>query len=297
MSFPNTKRCADDWWRPCEFEQSELCLLGDVNASSRALSLLVESLPTPSTTGKNPQFADLAYRRSFNPTYYMLFAGLCSVMLRVSTAHLRCDPQSCISPDAGEVVPTVPRNAKVIAALRRLSPSVPARSISDWPSSSRSSESPYYTRPPAGSGSWGPLPWFMRVAHPSVWFQKSNKSTRPPDTNHLDYPTNKGDPRTSLTTSFRSLVPSSTSYHPHRSTLTLNNTHTHTQGTLSAHPFSIMTHAPLPTVSSHDSSEDEEDCPVCLEPLSFSFRLPGEKPHIVPECGHAGAFFTFHRPA
>jgi hypothetical protein len=26
---------------------------------------------------------------------------------------------------------------------------------------------------------------------------------------------------------------------------------------------------------------------VCLEPLSFSFRLPGEKPHIVPECGHA----------
>ncbi len=48
-----------------------------------------------------------------------------------------------------------------------------------------------------------------------------------------------------------------------------------------------MAHAPLPVVSSHDSSEDEEDCPVCLEPLSFSFRLPGEKPHIVPECGHA----------
>jgi hypothetical protein len=47
-----------------------------------------------------------------------------------------------------------------------------------------------------------------------------------------------------------------------------------------------MAHAPLPVVSSHDS-EDEEDCPVCLEPLSFSFRLPGEKPHIVPECGHA----------
>ncbi|KAI9510293.1 Pleckstrin homology domain-containing protein [Russula earlei] len=48
-----------------------------------------------------------------------------------------------------------------------------------------------------------------------------------------------------------------------------------------------MAHAPLPVVSSHDSSEDEEECPVCLEPLSFSFRLPGEKPHIVPECGHA----------
>ncbi|OCH85259.1 hypothetical protein OBBRIDRAFT_815153 [Obba rivulosa] len=48
-----------------------------------------------------------------------------------------------------------------------------------------------------------------------------------------------------------------------------------------------MVAAPLPVVSSHDASEDEDDCPVCLEPLSFSFRLPGEKPHIVPECGHA----------
>jgi hypothetical protein len=24
-----------------------------------------------------------------------------------------------------------------------------------------------------------------------------------------------------------------------------------------------------------------------VESLSFTFRLPGEKPHIVPECGHA----------
>ncbi|GJJ11148.1 hypothetical protein Clacol_005379 [Clathrus columnatus] len=36
------------------------------------------------------------------------------------------------------------------------------------------------------------------------------------------------------------------------------------------------------------SSPDAADtCPVCLEPLSFSFRLPGEKPHVVPECGHS----------
>ncbi|KAF7794447.1 hypothetical protein EIP86_005581 [Pleurotus ostreatoroseus] len=53
------------------------------------------------------------------------------------------------------------------------------------------------------------------------------------------------------------------------------------------HPYASMVAAPLPVVSSHDSSEDEDECPVCLEPLSFSFRLPGEKPHIVPECGHA----------
>ncbi|EIW79368.1 hypothetical protein CONPUDRAFT_138501 [Coniophora puteana RWD-64-598 SS2] len=36
-----------------------------------------------------------------------------------------------------------------------------------------------------------------------------------------------------------------------------------------------------------DHLDDEGECPVCLEPLSFSFRLPGEKPHVVPECGHA----------
>ncbi|KAG5638355.1 hypothetical protein H0H81_000489 [Sphagnurus paluster] len=45
--------------------------------------------------------------------------------------------------------------------------------------------------------------------------------------------------------------------------------------------------APIPVVSARDPVEDEAECPVCLEPLSFSFRLPGEKPHIVPECGHA----------
>lgn len=44
----------------------------------------------------------------------------------------------------------------------------------------------------------------------------------------------------------------------------------------------------MPVVSNHGSADqDDDDCPVCLEPLSFSFRLPGEKPHIVPECGHA----------
>ncbi|KAJ7623209.1 Pleckstrin homology domain-containing protein [Roridomyces roridus] len=54
-----------------------------------------------------------------------------------------------------------------------------------------------------------------------------------------------------------------------------------------AHPYSVMHVAPLPVVSAQENPEDEEECPVCLEPLSFSFRLPGEKPHIVPECGHA----------
>ncbi|KAF8518952.1 Pleckstrin homology domain-containing protein [Hysterangium stoloniferum] len=48
-----------------------------------------------------------------------------------------------------------------------------------------------------------------------------------------------------------------------------------------------MSPAPLPVVSSRNTDDNEAECPVCLEPLSFSFRLPGEKPHVVPECGHA----------
>ncbi|KAL7421389.1 hypothetical protein Q5752_004274 [Cryptotrichosporon argae] len=40
-------------------------------------------------------------------------------------------------------------------------------------------------------------------------------------------------------------------------------------------------------VSADDEHVDGETCPVCCESLSFTFRLPGEKPHIVPECGHA----------
>ncbi|KAJ3851410.1 Pleckstrin homology domain-containing protein [Lentinula lateritia] len=56
---------------------------------------------------------------------------------------------------------------------------------------------------------------------------------------------------------------------------------------VASHPYGTMHIAPMPVVSNSDNADDEEDCPVCLEPLSFSFRLPGEKPHIVPECGHA----------
>jgi hypothetical protein len=47
----------------------------------------LSSLPTPSMTGRNPQFADLAYRRSSNPTYYMFsvpaFARSCCAFPRL----------------------------------------------------------------------------------------------------------------------------------------------------------------------------------------------------------------------
>ena len=40
-------------------------------------------------------------------------------------------------------------------------------------------------------------------------------------------------------------------------------------------------------VSEEDARDDGDNCPVCCESLSFTYRLPGEKPHIVPECGHS----------
>ncbi|CAE6509337.1 unnamed protein product [Rhizoctonia solani] len=52
-------------------------------------------------------------------------------------------------------------------------------------------------------------------------------------------------------------------------------------------PPASMTPGPLPVVRNDPNADIEEDCIICGESLSFSFRLPGEKPHIVPECGHA----------
>lgn len=80
-------------------------------------------------------------------------------------------------------------------------------------------------------------------------------------------------------------VRSGTSLHSAYSASTA--TTTTTTSDHSGHPYAAMQLAPLPVVSTHEPLEDEAECPVCLEPLSFSFRLPGEKPHIVPECGHA----------
>ncbi|KAJ7765454.1 Pleckstrin homology domain-containing protein [Mycena maculata] len=72
-----------------------------------------------------------------------------------------------------------------------------------------------------------------------------------------------------------------------RSAYSSSTTTTSASDLSTAHPYSVMHVAPLPVVSNQENQEEEEECPVCLEPLSFSFRLPGEKPHIVPECGHA----------
>jgi hypothetical protein len=55
----------------------------------------------------------------------------------------------------------------------------------------------------------------------------------------------------------------------------------------SIHPYSMTAKNSSNVLGHRDDDDDERECPVCLEPLSFSFRLQGEKAHIVPECGHA----------
>lgn len=43
----------------------------------------------------------------------------------------------------------------------------------------------------------------------------------------------------------------------------------------------------LVVVSQEDTpGESENSCPVCVESLDASFRLPGEKAHVIPGCGH-----------
>jgi len=111
-----------------------------------------------------------------------------------------------------------------------------------------------------------PATWTMaRFTSPSTWGRSKNSQAN-----------QNGSSNATATSTADLNGPVSNSYNQH-----------YPKSTSSKHPYATMPPAPLPVVSSHDATEDEEDCPVCLESLSFSFRLPGEKPHIVPECGHA----------
>lgn len=56
-----------------------------------------------------------------------------------------------------------------------------------------------------------------------------------------------------------------------------------------AHPYGFMSSASVAP------DDEEETCPVCNEDLSL--RLEGEKPHIVPECGHRLREFPRTSPA
>jgi hypothetical protein len=122
--------------------------------------------------------------------------------------------------------------------------------------------------------------------------QSQNVYDQPPLTPTYISPRSPPEPPPGFTTSgFKSVF--SRTPKSARSTVSLNSAYsasTHTSNlsdNLSLHPYAAMLPAPVPVVSSHDTLDDGDECPVCLEPLSFSFRLPGEKPHIVPECGHA----------
>ncbi|KAL7414666.1 hypothetical protein BDY24DRAFT_414377 [Mrakia frigida] len=49
-----------------------------------------------------------------------------------------------------------------------------------------------------------------------------------------------------------------------------------------------MAAPPLALIVSSDSDEDETyKCPVCVERMGSDYRIQGEKPDVIPECGHA----------
>lgn len=144
------------------------------------------------------------------------------------------------------------------------------------------------------STSWVPIQKSSTARHQTELHQ-SNSHQLPPSSPLLTPRTAAGHRANSFAASFRSVFQRT----PQRAT-SASSLHSAYSGNSSAkppsyttsdnaslHPYAAMVAAPLPVVSSHDTSDDEDECPVCLEPLSSSFRLPGEKPHIVPECGHA----------
>lgn len=59
-----------------------------------------------------------------------------------------------------------------------------------------------------------------------------------------------------------------------------------------SHPYSSSAKS-SPTMV-RDTSAEQADCPVCLE--SLSMRLQGEKPHVVPVCGHKLRVFACSIP-
>lgn len=135
----------------------------------------------------------------------------------------------------------------------------------------------------------------MRSSHSPSWLNRNQPSL---DTHHHQLvdqvplsstfvsprpapkaPTFKNSTLKSFQSVFQRKPPPSPSLHSSESLIHIPDNHNH-------HPYAVMP-PPLPVVSNHDALDDEQECPVCLEPLSFSFRLPGEKPHVVPECGHS----------
>ncbi|OAX41524.1 hypothetical protein K503DRAFT_485549 [Rhizopogon vinicolor AM-OR11-026] len=98
-------------------------------------------------------------------------------------------------------------------------------------------------------------------------------------------PKPKNSPFKGFQSVFQRKPPSSLSSNSLRSAYSTTNSSVTATDNHTLHPYATM--PPVPVVSNHEHIDDEQECPVCLEPLSFSFRLPGEKPHVVPECGHS----------
>lgn len=76
------------------------------------------------------------------------------------------------------------------------------------------------------------------------------------------------------------------------STLAMRRSESHRSVDPPASTSGSSLHDASTSYSNGDDSRTEADCPICLERLSY--RLAGEKPHVMPTCGHAlhNACFT-----
>lgn len=46
--------------------------------------------------------------------------------------------------------------------------------------------------------------------------------------------------------------------------------------------------APLALVVTEEEEDDDAyKCPVCVEKMGAEYRIQGEKPDVIPECGHS----------
>lgn len=139
-------------------------------------------------------------------------------------------------------------------------------------------------QPPAFSRS----PRNQLIGHPTLDLHHSHHPHLAPASG---YPLQTNSPKPAKSSAFKGLQSVFQRKPPNRSlsSSSLHSSYSNASATdnHSPHPYAAMPPAPLPVVSNSDHIDDEQECPVCLEPLSFSFRLPGEKPHVVPECGHS----------
>ncbi|TYJ56141.1 hypothetical protein B9479_003127 [Cryptococcus floricola] len=155
------------------------------------------------------------------------------------------------------------------------------RERSGTPSSSHSHGTVVSTKSTSGSGSTA-HPFANAVVRPSTPSTPSSSSKPKPKPSFLSpQPPHSRSGPTPLTGL------SSSKSAPDLDSLSPSHPHSHTHLTQRERERQREMPPLQPVVLSTQDEEEDDMCPVCVEPMGATYRLPGEKPPIVPECGHA----------